>query len=852
MTALTLYTIAASGSFGSTLRLGSTGGSVAVQTGQGTATLINPGWAQIGFDVSASGSGAGSIGSPNGFGGIFDGSTLNGKQIPAGNWSATLSFKAINNPTVGDLVVRFYKYNTSTTTYTSIGSITLSGQTIVATGTTSFNFPSTALPSMNFGSNETVYMDAWVNVTSLPGGVSGLNVTSSSSSTLGWTGSQIITPGYAASGNKSNVVRIKMASTKNKSTTIRTRIRTAANKSSVARVIISTISKKSASLRTLLMTAGNKSSRLRVRAGTLNIRSSAIRTRTNITNKISVKIRTIIRSTGQKSTSIRSKLSTLRNKASSIRIKARTTNRRTLAIRSLLRTAGNKSARIRTFVVTLSRRSTSIRLILRVPTGKYVINIAGNDVYVIAGTLSISNSIGRRSQASFMVRSDTSTHYQQYQQVVIYDKDGVLVFSGYITTPKEQKMGFQSSLIHSISCTDQHFLADKRVIGATYTSQNAGYIVNDIITNILSAEGVTVGQIATGPTIPVATFVYSTVAQALDELVKVASNSGISYYWMIDQNKQLWFVPYTAVVNSTLVDGSQIDVKNNPPTVQRQNPAYRNTQYVLGGVAQTSAQTETRKGDGSTQSWAMGYDLATVPTITVTSVAKTVGIKGLDTGKDFYWAKGDPIITQDSAGTVLTSSDTLQVVYTGQFPTVVVTKDAAQIAYSSSLDTSTGIIEEVEVDSSQTSAASAFSEASQLLTRYARQGTILQFTTLATGWAPGQLITVNLPIYSINSAQMLIEEVNISDQTDAVNIWYTVKAVLGPYDTTWVDFFSSLISAQQQTANSINIGASSALTLLESFTGSVSLTATGTLGIVSYSCPVPNTTLHPSTTLYPC
>src|SRR5437867_256067 len=110
---------------------------------------------------------------------------------------------------------------------------------------------------------------------------------------------------------------------------------------------------------------------------------------------------------------------------------------------------------------------------------RYTVNINSSPVTVLAGSLIINSSIGRRSQASFTVHTDSGTHFQQYQQVTIYDQSSVLVFSGYITNPKEQKKGFQSTLLHSITCTDQHFLADKRVIAATYANRTCGFIVQD-------------------------------------------------------------------------------------------------------------------------------------------------------------------------------------------------------------------------------------------------------------------------------------------------------------------------------------------------------------------------------------
>lgn len=498
----------------------------------------------------------------------------------------------------------------------------------------------------------------------------------------------------------------------------------------------------------------------------------------------------------------------------------------------------------------------------------YAVYIGGNLVFIIAGSLQIDSSVGRRSQASFIVHSTTATHYQQYQQVSIYDNNANLVFTGYITNPQEQKPGFQNSLLHTIQCCDQHYLADKRLIITSYANKSVGFMAQDIVNNILSAEGVTIGQLDDGITpsttlypattlypggnvglVPAANFVYATVAQAMDELVKLASSAGIPYYWMIDQNKKFYFVPYTAITNNTLVDGTQIEHVNNPPAVSRQNPMYRNTQYITGGVQQTVQQTESRKGDSNTQAWTMGYALALAPTITVNGTGKAVGIKQVNTGKDFYWAQGDPIITQDSGATKLTSSDTLQVVYYGQYPTVIVSSNAAQQSYQASIDGSSGIIEEVETDTTLSDISTGLLEAGSLLTRYAVQCTQLVFTTRIAGFAPGQLITVNLSAFNLNSVQMLIETVSATDAVDGINIWYSVTAILGPYDTTWVSFFSSLLKNVQM-ANSINIGVSQTANILANFTGTLSPTAT--LNVTTATCPLPGTSQNPSSSLFPC
>jgi hypothetical protein len=238
-----------------------------------------------------------------------------------------------------------------------------------------------------------------------------------------------------------------------------------------------------------------------------------------------------------------------------------------------------------------------------------------------------------------------------------------------------------------------------------------------------------------------------------------------------------------------------------------------------------------------------------VPTVTVNAVAKTVGIRAVESGKDFYWSKGDPIISQDSGGVKLSTSQTLRVVYYGQYPSVVVAQNSAQISYQASLDGTSGIIEDVDNDSTLTSAEAGLSKVSSLLNRYATQGIIFEFSTLDTSYAPGQLRTFDIEPFGLSMAQMLIASVVASDQTDGINIWYRVKAIKGPYDNTWIQFFGELVK-QVQPATSINIGVNQTTVILT--TGTMAVTATMSMEAYEYACPLPSTALFPSTTLFPC
>lgn len=504
-------------------------------------------------------------------------------------------------------------------------------------------------------------------------------------------------------------------------------------------------------------------------------------------------------------------------------------------------------------------------------TGGYMVVIAGQPAFVVAGTLTIECAIGRRSQASFTIyTASLSTHVQQYQQVQIYDATGYLVFSGYVTNPTENKPGYQPSILTTITCADQHFLADKRILAAAYQNQTPAQIVANIVSTVLAAEGVTVGQIydpfpalfvslttivstsllvtASSNAIPNAVFGYCTVAAALDALVQSASSSGIPYYWQIDQFKQLWFVPYT-MITGPAVDGTIIDEKNNPPSVTRANPTYRNVQYIVSGTAQTLPQTETRLGDGNTVAWPMGFDLSMVPTISVDGNPKTVGINGIDAGKDFYWNKGDKVITQDSAAAKLTASNVLQVYYIGQYPTVIASNNAAQIAQQTGLDGTSGIIEDVEEDATITSLAGGYAEAGNLLTRYSTQGIQVQATVKQPGFVQGQFCQTNLPMFGINNLGMLLESISITDSVDGFSLWYKLNLIAGPSDTSWQSFWGNLIGTAGPVSD-LSVGSSSSLALSAPFTATLAPSASMTPTV--FACPIVNTTTFANTTTIVC
>jgi hypothetical protein len=342
-----------------------------------------------------------------------------------------------------------------------------------------------------------------------------------------------------------------------------------------------------------------------------------------------------------------------------------------------------------------------------------------------------------------------------------------------------------------------------------------------------------------GVALPDVVLNYGTVAESFDAITQ---KSG-AYWWQIDQWFRLWFQPYAAIPApwDLTADGSGVvtDARYGTVHVKRGKPMYRNRQYIRGATGTTDAQTEDRKGDGTTTAFTFGFPFAKVPTVTLNGGAQTVGIKGLDTGKDWYWNQGDATLTQDSAGTVLISSDTLEVVYFGQYPLIIISEDSAEVTAQQTLEggVTSGKVENIVEDTSLTTSDAAFQEASALLSKFAQKAVTLTFQTSRAGLAQGQLLHVNIPRHGLNDVDMLIESVHITDEGGTI-IWYDVTALLGPVNTSWVQFFGQLVSQSQAGNDVISVGASTALVIAADFDADYTSGESASFTATVYACPL--------------
>lgn len=253
-------------------------------------------------------------------------------------------------------------------------------------------------------------------------------------------------------------------------------------------------------------------------------------------------------------------------------------------------------------------------------------------------------------------------------------------------------------------------------------------------------------------------------------------------------------------INDVLIDGAELDNSGD---------SYRNRQIMKGAIL-TATYAESKVGDGSTRTWNVAHPLTAPPTsISLNSQKQNFGVKGIDTGKNFYYQVGSTAIDQDSSGTLLQKTDSLAIAYTGSssqdvvldntggFPGTITQAQMAALENAAG-GSSSGIVEAVE-DASNMTVAAATTVGNQRLQRYGNIGRSFLCKTLLSGFAPGQQVPLFVPEYNLSNVQMLITQIDVVvTQAPGVSggLLYTWKitAMEGPNLGDWVKLFINAFS----------------------------------------------------------
>ena len=421
--------------------------------------------------------------------------------------------------------------------------------------------------------------------------------------------------------------------------------------------------------------------------------------------------------------------------------------------------------------------------------------IAGVDrsSLVVVGSMRIQSRLNTRNRASIGL-VDVSGSYRPSvgAEVIIDDGSTTRYFGGFIDSFTEALTidGNTASLSYEVECVSYDALADRRLVAASYESptQTLSTIVSDVVTNFLTGDGVTTTNVDTGPVIDRMKFNYVPASQVFDELSNITG-----YAWWIDESKNLYFKPRGGVAAPITIDASNA----RRVTVSRTTEVYRNKQLIRAGVDLTASRTENFVGDGTQKAWTLSYPVGAAPTsITVGGVGKTIGIRSVDTGKDWYWNLGDAVVSQDDGAAAVGAGVAIAITYQGQFPILINAQRDSAITEQAALTGASGVYEAIEERPNLNDDEGAQSIAEGLLRRYGSIPRRLTFETDDAGLRTGQLLTATFTPHAV-SGSWLVDSVSAVDRNGQDLVW-TVEALDGESVGGWTEFFAALTGIARQ------------------------------------------------------
>ena len=338
-----------------------------------------------------------------------------------------------------------------------------------------------------------------------------------------------------------------------------------------------------------------------------------------------------------------------------------------------------------------------------------------------------------------------------------------------------------------------------------YNAIAAGEAVKQVALTNLIDEGVTViaswGSPATqGPTIDVAAPVGARVSDLLDTICQAASDVTTFYFWAFDRNPSLTLRFLPRALNAAPWDID--DTTGSDDSILWQGQAAEthdqmsNRTFLLCDKMLTGTLITTFLGDGTSVSFSLSRPLEAAPGVTLNGVTQTVGILGVDSGKQWYWQQGSAALTQDPGGSVLTGSDSLQVTYKSSNPGVAVAYNNGSIAARSIIE-GPGCIYETAVSTTQAiEPADALNDAQAVSNQFGYPPGTLTIKTLRPGIKAGQGQNIRLADLGVNGPYM-VARVRLTAPDNVLTWQY--DAITGANAWNWAVALTQFINRAKPT-----------------------------------------------------
>lgn len=266
------------------------------------------------------------------------------------------------------------------------------------------------------------------------------------------------------------------------------------------------------------------------------------------------------------------------------------------------------------------------------------------------GSLRVTRQLGERGTGSVSLTVTGPRPFDTGDIVTVTRPDGTTVIWRGVVDRVNQRVNLDQtkSSTYNLTLVSIEAWASRRRYSEAFTNVTLEDLVTDIVASELSDIGVTVGTVADVGTIPS----FRAQLEAVDEILRrICDKYGL--VWQIN--------PATLELDITErgVVAAPFDIVEDVPgakwsemSIDEETGGYFNRIHVAGWSV-TDPRTEEFAGDGERRTFNMSLPVALKPEIEVNGSPQTVGIQGLDTGRQWYWNKGQTEITQDEGETPL-------------------------------------------------------------------------------------------------------------------------------------------------------------------------------------------------------
>lgn len=368
---------------------------------------------------------------------------------------------------------------------------------------------------------------------------------------------------------------------------------------------------------------------------------------------------------------------------------------------------------------------------------------------------------------------------------VVYKDGSRFLFGGFVSRVRPEEIGKGEMFIYDVEVSDYGYIFNNKIARRGYENKTLKYIVEDLLDAYVSSDySFTTTNVQTGPTIESISFDHINIRKCFEKLSKLTG-----YVWWVDYEKNVYFQDKQEdAAPETITDSSDnySNIAINYDTSQ-----VRNSVIVIGssdGQQSANTKTETFTADGSTRSWPLEDKPSQVVSITLDGATQNYSLDlNAQEGDDFLYSFNDQRIylTDD---TVTPDAVDIVITYYPRVPIITQKKDSPSIAFFSNLDGGDGVYEYTLKENSIQSKAEALERAEQELIEFAdplvegvfKTRTGLLETSPLSIFKPGQILTVNLPTYGINTdTAFLIQQVDIEltedEGTGVTEYEYTVR-----------------------------------------------------------------------------